>query len=90
MHIENPEVLEKIALATFSATGDGMHVEVTKADKNGKEIDNNPIITFREEDGVGLQVVIHGNQNDIIFPLSELKRAIDFAEKEVHCESFYD
>ena len=37
-----------------------------------------------------MQVVIHGAKSDIAFPLLELKNAISFAEKQVHCESHYD
>lgn len=92
MLIENPEFIEKLCLWTFSASGDGMHVEITRADKDGKEIDTKTIVTFREDEERGKQVVLHasGNKNDLVIPLSEFKRAIEFAEREVHCESFYD
>jgi hypothetical protein len=37
-----------------------------------------------------MQVVVHYPERDLVFPLSELKRAIAFAEAEAHKESFYD
>ena len=90
MNLEKPIKYEKVSLAKFSATGDGMHIEIALKDESGNEIKESPIITFREEENEGLQVVVHKEGNDIVFPLSELKRAISFAEQEVHSETFYD
>jgi hypothetical protein len=48
------------------------------------------MLTFREDEQLGFQVVVHLAEKDVAFPLSELKRAITVAETEVHTESFYD
>lgn len=87
MHVHEPEVLSKLLLSRFSATGDGMHVEISRP---SGEAFSGPLITFREDEELGLQVVLHGHTHDVVFPLSELQRAIEFAIAEVHKESFYD
>jgi len=85
MHTSDPEYVDILGLRCFSAVGDGMHVEVT-----GRPSDPSlPLLTFRADDILGLQVVLHG-ETDVAFPLSELKRAIALADAEVHPESFYD
>lgn len=90
MHLEKPKHYENISIAKFSAVDDGFHIEIALKDKNGNEEEFNPVITFRENENNEKQVVIHRDKFDIVFPLSELKRAIEIAEKEVHSESFYD
>lgn len=90
MHLGNPHIFKQIALASFSAVNDGMHIEIVLTDGNGNEIQGSPIITFREDEELGLQVVIHREKYDVVFPLSELKRAILVAEEEVHREACYD
>lgn len=88
MHTEKPEILPEIRLSRFSAVGDGMHVEVSAP---VEAVDTaGPILTFREDERLGKQVVLHFPDRDIVFPLSELQRAITYAEAEVHKESFYD
>ena len=47
------------------------------------------MLSFRSEDGGGIQVVLHLDETDVAFPLEELKRAIEAAEEEVHPESYY-
>ena len=85
MHTSNPEWIPTLHLQKFSAAEDGMHVEATGRPRAPAA----PIMTFRADDLLGMQVVLHG-QDDVAFPLSELKRAIALAEVEVHPESFYD
>jgi hypothetical protein len=85
MHSQNPEILDTIKLQLFSATEDGMHVEIVVA-KDEPE----PLITFREDESHGMQVLLHLHDRDLAFPLSELERAIAFATEKVHKESFYD
>jgi hypothetical protein len=88
MHVSKPTVLEKLRLSRFSATEDGMHVEVSVFSSNPAE-STTVLFTFREDENLGMQVVLHGS-GDIAFPLAELKAAIRYAEAEVHKESFYD
>lgn len=80
------EFIAELKLQRFSATGDGMHLEVIGRPSAPHE----PLITFRADEQDGLQLVLHGLKDDVAFPLAELKRAIAIAEKEVHPESFYD
>jgi hypothetical protein len=84
MHSKNPLVLSEVRLVRFSAVGDGMHIELTEPGSSGA------LLTFREDDQLGFQVVVHLVAKDVAFPLSELKRAIGLAEADVHTESFYD
>ncbi len=84
MH-SNPKVLDAIKLQYFSATEDGMHVELVQSMDNPE-----PLITFREDESLGMQVLLHLHGRDLAFPLSELERAIAVAKQEVHKESFYD
>lgn len=88
MHAEDAEFLPTLCLARFSAVADGMHVEVS-APPHARE-SARPFITFREDEQLGKQVILHSSAQDVSFPLSELRRAIAFAEMEVHKESFYD
>jgi hypothetical protein len=88
MHTRDPLVLSKLRLTRFSAVGDGMHLECA-APLNEVE-HSDPILTFREDESSGLQVVVHLGSRDIAFRLSELKSAIAAAESEVHSESSYD
>jgi hypothetical protein len=85
MHNHNPKLLESIKLQLFSATEDGMHVELVES-----KDDLQPLITFREDENLGMQVLLHLQDRDLAFPLIELERAIEFARQEVHKESFYD
>lgn len=85
MHSHNPKVLDAIKLQCFSATEDGMHVELVESKDNPS-----PLITFREDESLGMQVLLHLHDRDLAFPLAELERAIAFAKQEVHKESFYD
>ncbi|RZI56926.1 MAG: hypothetical protein EOP37_22320 [Rubrivivax sp.] len=85
MHTPHPEWIPVLHLQRFSAVEDGMHVEAT----GRPSAPATPIMTFRADELLGMQVVLHG-QEDVAFPLSELKRAIALAEAEVHPESFYD
>lgn len=48
-----------------------------------------PVLSFRAESEGEIQVLLHLPSLDIVIPLSELKRAIAFAEEEVHPESHY-
>jgi hypothetical protein len=84
MHLRNPSIIHQLRLTRFSAVGDGMHIEL--AGENGAD----PFVTFREDEQLGLQAVVHLIDRDVVFPLAELKRAIAIAEDEVHTESFYD
>jgi hypothetical protein len=86
MHAHKPQVLAALELSRFSAAGDGMHVEVAAPDPNAA----GPFLSFREDEVLGMQVLLHLPNGDLAFPLAELKRAIAFAEAEVHRESFYD
>jgi hypothetical protein len=65
-----------------------MHLECAAPPSEGKHAD--PLFTFREDESLGLQVVVHLDGRDIAFPLSELKSVIVAAESEVHRESAYD
>jgi hypothetical protein len=86
MHAHKPHVLASLALSRFSAVGDGMHVEVTASGPNTV----GSFLSFREDEVLGMQVLLHLPDGDLAFPLAELKRAIAFAEVEVHREPFYD
>jgi len=87
MHTQELEVFSMLLLSRFSAVGDGMHVEISGSIEG---IRSSPLITVREDEELGLQVVLHAPGRDVAFPLSELQRAIEFAIAEVHKESFYD
>lgn len=89
MHTYNPKVLDKLAIAYFSAVGDGMHVELCPPGASAR-VPEQPFMTFREDEELGKQVVIHCQAGDLAFPLEELKRAIAIVDLEVHKESFYD
>jgi hypothetical protein len=65
-----------------------MHLECAAPLNESAHAD--PIITFREDESLGLQVVVHLDGRDIAFPLSELKSAISAAEFDVRRESSYD
>jgi len=84
MHAQNPKLLANIMLQCFSAGEDGMHVELVESKESPQ-----PLISFREDDALGLQVLLHMHDRDLAFPLAELERAIAFAKMEVHKESFY-
>jgi len=87
MHVRDHELLPNLRLSCFSAVGDGMHVEVSRPDGAPSP---EPLMTFREGEELGMQVVLHGSDHDVVFSLAELQRAITFAASEVHRESFYD
>ncbi|TDP06509.1 hypothetical protein DFR39_109190 [Roseateles asaccharophilus] len=87
MHVQDPEMLPNLRLSCFSAVGDGMHVEVSRPDGMPSP---DPLMTFREDEELGMQVVLHGSDHDVVLSLAELKRAIAFAASEVHRESFYE
>jgi len=84
MHTQNPKLLANIMLQRFSASEDGMHVELVESKESPQ-----PLITFREDEALGMQVLLHTQDRDLAFPLAELERAIAFARMEVHKESFY-
>ena len=84
MHSHNPKTLASILLQRFSATEDGIHVELVASKDNPQ-----PLMTFREDEVLGVQVVLHTQDSDFAFPLVELERAIAFAKQEVHKESFF-
>ena len=86
MHAKDTTFLPTLALVRFSAHDDGMHVEAG----GGQTQEHQPLITFRADETLGFQVVLHRAEGDVSFPLDELKRAIEYAEQEVHPESFYD
>ena len=88
MHTRDPLVLSKLRLTRYSAVGDGMHLEVSANPSESPRGD--PLLTFREDERLGLQVVVHLENGDVVFPLSELKSAISVAEADVHRESSYD
>ncbi len=90
MHTKDPTLIYQLELTMFSAVGDGMHVEVSGNVGGPQGRVPDPFITFREDEELGKQVVIHCTTGDLAFPLEELKRAIAVAESEVHRESFYD
>lgn len=85
MHSLDLDYVPVLQFQCFSAVGDGMHLEV-RGRPNGSAL---PLMTFRADETLGMQVVIHG-ATDVAFPLGELKRAISLAEAEGHSESFYD
>ncbi len=84
MHSHDPKLMDATRLSCFSAVGDGMHVELAA------EADGGVLVSFREDEALGLQVVLHGRPQDVVLSLADLKRAISKAESEVHRESFYD
>jgi len=84
MHLHDPKLIDSTRLSCFSAVGDGMHVELAV------EADGEVLISFREDEVLGLQAIIHGRPQDVVVSLADLKRAISFAESEVHRESFYE
>ena len=84
MHLRNTLVLDRVRLTSLAAVGDGTHIEIAPPDRA------DPLLTFREDERLGLQAVIHLPDKDVVFPLADLKRAIAAAEREVHTESFYD
>ena len=54
MHTQNPKLLANIMLQRFSASEDGMHVELVKSKESPQ-----PLITFREDEALGMQVLLH-------------------------------
>jgi hypothetical protein len=80
------EYIAELGLQCFSATGDGMHLEAI----GRPSAPHDPFMTFRADEQGGMQVLLHGLNGDVAFPLAELKRAIAIAEQEVHPESFFD
>jgi hypothetical protein len=88
VHTRDPLVLSKLRLTRFSAVGDGMHLEVSAHPSESPRGD--PLLTFREDELLGLQVVVHLEHGDVAFSQSELKSAISAAEADVHRESSYD
>lgn len=84
MHSQNLKMVETVMLQRFSAVADGMHFEVVVSKEKPE-----PLISFREDEDHGMQVILHLNDGGIAFPLAELERAIAFAREEVHKESFY-
>lgn len=90
MHTKAPTLIDQLTITLFSATGDGMHVEVSGKERGPEGRLSEPFITFREDEVLGKQVAIRCQTGDLAFPLEELKRAIAVAELEVHKESFYE
>jgi hypothetical protein len=85
MHTNSPLLLTDIRLSRFSAHDDGMHVELSSStDHPG------PVLTFRQDEALGTQVVIHPSDRDIALSLQDLEKAIAFARAEVRSESSCD
>ncbi|WP_028103996.1 hypothetical protein [Pseudoduganella violaceinigra] len=84
MHTQTPRLLANIMLQRFSASEDGMHVELLESKDSPQ-----PLITFREDEALGMQVLLHIQDGDLAFALADLERAIEFAKLEVRKESFY-
>lgn len=88
MHTDAPAILTDIRLGRFSAQGDGMHVELSSPATR-----STPLLTFRHDEALGLQVVIHAGDPgdpDVSMSLQDLERAIAFAKAEVRNEASYD
>jgi hypothetical protein len=62
-----------------------MHLEVSADPGESPRAD--PILTFREDEKSGMQVVVHLENRDVAFSLADLKSAISAAEAEVRRES---
>ncbi len=84
MHLQNPKLIKEPQFMLFSAVGDGMHLEL-RTEPLGESV-----MSFREDEVLGKQAVLHLASQDIVISLVDLKRAIELAEIEVHCEAFYD
>ena len=84
--------LSKVYLQRFSASGDGMHVEICKADEAGKFVHGEPypIVTIRASQEDELKFVICSDLGTVSIPLDEIERSIAFAKDVVHSENFYD
>jgi hypothetical protein len=65
-----------------------MHLEVSAPADSGR--DTGPLLTFREDEVLGHQVVFHLDDHDVAISLAELKAAIVAAESDVRRESSYD
>ncbi|MEO0600536.1 MAG: hypothetical protein AAF211_03815 [Myxococcota bacterium] len=79
-------------LQLFSASDDGMNLELCMADEQGRRVADGPypLLTFRAETEGMLSVVFEFPDGPVELPLSELERAIAAAKEDVHSESFYD
>lgn len=90
MHPHNPIFIASARLSLFSASDDGMHVELAPEDgTTAAEQLTGPVISFRGEENGVIHVLLHFPDQDVALPLSELKRAIALAEEEVHPESHF-
>ena len=76
--------LNNLYLQISSSSGQGMHVEA--CNPNNKL----PLITFLSNIEGEILVEIYNGKENITFSLIELEKAISTANKEVHCEEFYD
>lgn len=86
----NTIFLENLLFTKVSATEDGMHVDVSpQPGSTAAEYITSPLLSFRSEREGEIQILVHFPTHDLAIPLSELKRAIQFVEKEVHSEAFY-
>lgn len=83
--------LEKVYLQRFSASDDGMHLEICQADEFGKPIDSepDPLVTIRADTETQFKFVIYSDVGTISIPLEEIERSIAYAKQVVHSEGFY-
>jgi len=85
MRAHKPEVFHTVIQQKCSVAGDGMHVELIASMDSPA-----PLINFREDEKLGMQVLLHSADRDVAFLLAELESAITWAKQVVHMEPFYD
>ncbi len=85
--------LKKLYLQLLSTVDQGKQLEIIASDEKGNEIENMPypLATFvADENDDSLFFEIYPEKGGIIqIPISELKSAIEVAEREVHSENWY-
>ena len=84
----NPVIFGRARLTWAGTADDGMHLELAAWESADPML--NPILSFREDEQSGQQVIIHLADKDVVLPPMDLKLAISEAELGVHKESFYD
>lgn len=88
--VRNTIFLQNLNLTKVSATEDGMHVDVSaQPGSTAAEYNTSPLLSFRSEREGVIQMLVHFPTHDLAIPLSEIKRAIQYVEKEVHSEAYY-
>ncbi len=85
--------LTKVSAQWLGTVDQGMRLEIVAMDSKGLPLENisYPLATIlADEESEELLFEIYTNEGIVQFPLSDLKRAIDASEGEVHSEAWYE